>query len=431
MRSLCVTWPRCIPLFPMERWLNSPGRASTSRIHQQARLGQKAREGRTVSSTAGDGRPGFVHRHGHPPTTKGDGQMKRATLMVAALALLYCGVGQAKAGIVSSSQLTLVADANGDYPQSVGDHQVVQDNAIGTSLATASHDGVGAASGTASASVSATALQYGSGGSVVFNNDLLGIKPGGFGWTIGYPGPVQTAASASGQLSLTFTDTQAGTFLFHYAVSSGGFVDNFYSGSLSVQQQGIGGLGTTPLKGAGDIAVPFAANLPVTVTMTSPQPNVETGVGAIFPGQSISETAAAVYNFGINSLPGSSPFNPVMPMAQNSNGGYVFLPPTFHNSPTYIDPPIATGYDYNVTGQNFSSVVVPGPLADGQTTFLLKFNGYTETLQAGTPFNFDNFVTGGVSDFTITGIDAANGLDPNNPGAIVTGLTYEGQGLQL
>jgi hypothetical protein len=117
-------------------------------------------------------------------------------------------------------------------------------------------------------------------------------------------------------------------------------------------------------------------------------------------------------------------------MAKDSNGGYVFLPPYVSSvTPTYLDPPIATGYDYSIVGQKFTSVVVPGPLADGQTSFILKFNGFTETLQAGTPFHFDNLVPGGVSDFTITGIDAANALDPNNPGAFVTGLTFDGSGI--
>lgn len=184
--------------------------------------------------------------------------------------------------------------------------------------------------------------------------------------------------------------------------------------------------GGAPPGGQGVFDYPFAANQAYTVVMSGP----DTNSGTYFANQ-LGDTPILLYNFGIDALPGSSPLTPVMPMGQTSSGGYVFLPPWSSFSPTYIDPPIATGYDYSVTGQNFSSVVVPGPLADGQTSFILKFNGYTDTLQAGTPFNFDNFVPGGVGDFTITGIDAANALDPNNPGAFVTGLTYEGSGIAV
>src|SRR5216684_3594996 len=48
-----------------------------------------------------DGSLRFAHCRGHSPLTKGDGLMKRATLMLAALALLFgCGA-QAKAGFVT------------------------------------------------------------------------------------------------------------------------------------------------------------------------------------------------------------------------------------------------------------------------------------------------------------------------------------------
>ncbi|HEY4959049.1 MAG TPA: PEP-CTERM sorting domain-containing protein, partial [Caldimonas sp.] len=38
------------------------------------------------------------------------------------------------------------------------------------------------------------------------------------------------------------------------------------------------------------------------------------------------------------------------------------------------------------------------------------------------------FGTGGVSDFTITGIETSAGLDPSNPTAFITGLTFSGNG---
>jgi hypothetical protein len=189
--------------------------------------------------------------------------MKRATLVLAALTLLLGG-GQAKAGIVSFSQLNLYVEADSPAGTAVKN---LQDNAIGGSFATATHDGINISSG---AVATATAIQYGSQGSVVFDNSLLGISPGGYGvHNVGIGG-----GQASGNFKFTFTDSNAGNFYFHYAISSqgtagyglvfGGEFSVFKDGNIQVFDQRLDPNTT------GDIVYPFAANQSYTFQMSAP-----------------------------------------------------------------------------------------------------------------------------------------------------------------
>jgi hypothetical protein len=63
-------------------------------------------------------------------------------------------------------------------------------------------------------------------------------------------------------------------------------------------------------------------------------------------------------------------------------------------------------------------------LPGGDASFNVEFNGGTEPLVAGQPFSFETFVPGGVASFRITGIDLAEGIDPNDAAAFVTGLGF-------
>jgi hypothetical protein len=95
-----------------------------------------------------------------------------------------------------------------------------------------------------------------------------------------------------------------------------------------------------------------------------------------------------------------------------------------------IDPAIATGYIYQIGlgNPNFASVTLPnignsGPyglyLWDGMS-FAFDLN-----LAAGQLFNF---LGNGVDGFEVLGIDPNLGLDPNNPTAFITALTFTGAG---
>jgi hypothetical protein len=94
----------------------------------------------------------------------------------------------------------------------------------------------------------------------------------------------------------------------------------------------------------------------------------------------------------------------------------------------YVDPVVASGYRYS-TGDgdpNFASVTLPFV---GANAFTLSFeqNGQqnTSTLAAGIRYDFP---LGGVSSFLVTGIDPGANVDPNNPLAFPTGVTFVSDG---
>jgi hypothetical protein len=101
------------------------------------------------------------------------------------------------------------------------------------------------------------------------------------------------------------------------------------------------------------------------------------------------------------------------------------------NSVTFIDPFVTTGYNY-ATGAgnpNFASVLLPTGI--GNNLFdLFQWNGsdYVDSgidLTGGTQYFFGG---GGVSRFSIRGIEVSAGLDPNNVAAFITGLTFVSAG---
>jgi hypothetical protein len=112
----------------------------------------------------------------------------------------------------------------------------------------------------------------------------------------------------------------------------------------------------------------------------------------------------------------------------NPNDGFG-APYQFHVSITdrqvrFIDPLIAIGYDYAIgTGDpNFASVIFPNV---GDSLYELSFGSTTQTVAAGVEFFFP---AGGVSQFSVRGIETSAGLDPNDVTAFITGLTWVGLG---
>ena len=101
------------------------------------------------------------------------------------------------------------------------------------------------------------------------------------------------------------------------------------------------------------------------------------------------------------------------------------------SQPIYIDPLLAIGYDYQVlSGPNFASVILPN-VGDGEFALWLWNNilgdwVFDETL---THDNQYFFASSGVDRFRILGIETGAGLDPNDPQAFVTGLTFIGNGV--
>lgn len=97
--------------------------------------------------------------------------------------------------------------------------------------------------------------------------------------------------------------------------------------------------------------------------------------------------------------------------------------------PTLIDPPIAIGYDYKTApgDPNFTSVLLPAIGNSNYTVTYQSASGQVTTvpLAALTTLSFPN---GGVSAFSVRGIDQASMLDPTNAGSFVTTLTFASNG---
>jgi len=127
----------------------------------------------------------------------------------------------------------------------------------------------------------------------------------------------------------------------------------------------------------------------------------------------------------------SSPSTPLVSV-QQPDGSYRFAFEVAPGQYYFIDPDIAIGYDYVVTsGPNIASVLLPA--VGGDTIYDLwswdsGTSSYSDSgtdITAGTAYVFGG---GGVDRFRIMGIDPAAALDPANPTAFVTGLTFVGSG---
>lgn len=124
---------------------------------------------------------------------------------------------------------------------------------------------------------------------------------------------------------------------------------------------------------------------------------------------------------------GSSASNPLMPVATQAGWDFDFN--IVLGQQIFIDPVVAVGYDYIVDAGSplFASVLLPS-VGDNQYDLYL-WNGvdwlFDSILTAGVEHSFGG---SGVDRFRILGIETSAGLDPNNPLAFVTGLTFASAG---
>jgi len=100
--------------------------------------------------------------------------------------------------------------------------------------------------------------------------------------------------------------------------------------------------------------------------------------------------------------------------------------------PVFIDPIVSTGYQYEVAAgspliASATFPVLPG-FSGPYQLYSLDQTVLLGTVLAGTPFDFLSASPGGVTGFTVKGIDPTLGLDPSNPVAFVTGLAFASSG---
>lgn len=116
--------------------------------------------------------------------------------------------------------------------------------------------------------------------------------------------------------------------------------------------------------------------------------------------------------------------NPIMPGTVANDGTFVFDFAQGQVCPTrfWIDPPIATGYDYTVSGAKFTSVTAPSLASvNDPDGYFLQFPGQgipAVQLQAGQTHTLPQQV----SAFQIAGIDPALQLDPSDQAAFRLGI---------
>lgn len=142
--------------------------------------------------------------------------------------------------------------------------------------------------------------------------------------------------------------------------------------------------------------------------------------------------------------PVGTPINPILPP---ENGGIITrpgLPPIFtlplgpcgYLPRCFVDPVVATGYDYELDSglSNVKSILLPEGIGDGKYDLFIwdaATSRYVDSgadIQGGVDFDFERDLQreGGLNRFSIRGIEVEANLDPNNPRAFITGLTFVG-----
>jgi len=149
----------------------------------------------------------------------------------------------------------------------------------------------------------------------------------------------------------------------------------------------------------------------------------------------VSLDTPGLWSFAIRNgeTPGSNPENPLLPVIIEDGFQFDFNI-TEPDRPFFIDPDVAVGYNYIVdSGPNMTSVLLPTGIGDGFYELWSDSSGGNctdfvssgTTLTGGTTFNFAS----PLRCFSVRGIETSAGLDPTNPLAFVTGLTFESAGL--
>lgn len=124
---------------------------------------------------------------------------------------------------------------------------------------------------------------------------------------------------------------------------------------------------------------------------------------------------------------GSSPQAPLLPSEIGENGAFVFEFVPTPQVPVFIDPDFAIGYDYvmDAPGNSITSVILPVLAGDADGYLIYELGNISASGLLGTVLGGETFVfASGVAGFSLRGIDPAAMLDPTNPTAFVTGLTF-------
>ena len=149
-------------------------------------------------------------------------------------------------------------------------------------------------------------------------------------------------------------------------------------------------------------------------------------------GESINnagQVAGLFYTGGGTATHGFIATPAAMPTGTTSGGAYTFSVAVVPGVPIFIDPPVAVGYDYSIGRNNPRIAAVRLPIGIGDNMYRVKAQGRKYLLAAGDLLDFRaNGFPNGVSDFTVSCIEVEATLDPGNPQAFPTELTFMSAG---
>jgi len=136
------------------------------------------------------------------------------------------------------------------------------------------------------------------------------------------------------------------------------------------------------------------------------------------------------FNFATSDLPEGIEIKlPEVILTESGTPVFVFDNEVTGGEVEFYDPIVAVGYDYQIGEDNplFASVLLPD-IGDGVFDLLLpNFSGgfdLVAEINAGIEYSFGD----GVEMFRILGIETSAGLDPEDPTAFVSGLSFKEDG---
>ena len=144
------------------------------------------------------------------------------------------------------------------------------------------------------------------------------------------------------------------------------------------------------------------------------------------PGGAVNRSASF---FDFSPQPPGSPPVVYLPVVGPDNQYQFHVETVIPGQTIFVDPDPAVAYEYAIGAGDpgFASVLLPA-VGDGIYGMQL-FDGSRwidgGVARSGVPYAFP---AGGIARFRVTGIEASAGLDPANPSAFVTGLTFVGAG---
>lgn len=85
-------------------------------------------------------------------------------------------------------------------------------------------------------------------------------------------------------------------------------------------------------------------------------------------------------------------------------------------------------FSFHTDGPKFASFIIPGPLANGDSSFTIHFGDVTQTFAIGAMIDFTTFVPGGISGFDLSGFSPSLELAQDGAPPFIWGSTYASGG---